>query len=50
MDRLMASLILDKKLGELGSKLSSRPVEMVLSQEEHEWLRQRGFIPASGAR
>lgn len=25
-------LILDKKLGELGSKLSSRQVEMVLSQ------------------
>lgn len=50
MDRPMASLILDKKLGELGSKLSSRQVEMVLSQEAHEWLLQRGFIPEYGAR
>lgn len=50
MDRPMASLILDKKLGELGSKLSSRQVEMVLSQEAHKWLLQRGFIPEYGAR
>ena len=50
MDRPMASLIPDKKLGELGSKLSSRQVEMVLSQEAHEWLLQRGFIPEYGAR
>ena len=50
MDRPMASLILDKKLGELGSKLSSRQVEMELSQEAHEWLLQRGFIPEYGAR
>ena len=50
MDLPMASLILDKKLRELGSKLSSRQVEMELSQEAHDWLLQRGFIPEYGAR
>lgn len=50
MDRQMASLILDKKLGELNSKLSARHVEMELSPEAHDWLLQRGFLPEYGAR
>ena len=39
MSREMASLILDKKLGELSSKLAAR-----------NWLLQRGFLPEYGAR
>lgn len=50
MDRQMASLILDKKLGELGGKLSARHIEMELSEEARNWLLQRGFLPEYGAR
>lgn len=50
MSRKMASLILDKKLGELSSKLASRQIEMGLSPEAHNWLLQRGFLPEYGAR
>lgn len=50
MSREMASLILDKKLGELRSKLTARQVEMELSPEATNWLLQRGFLPEYGAR
>ena len=50
MSRKMASLILDKKLGELSSKLASRQIEMGLSPEARNWLLQRGFLPEYGAR
>ena len=50
MSRKMASLILDKKLGELSSKLASRQIEMELNPEARNWLLQRGFLPEYGAR
>lgn len=50
MNREMATLILDKKLGELNSKLIARQVEMQLSSEARNWLLQRGFLPEYGAR
>ena len=50
MNRDMASLILNKKLGELSSKLASRQIEMELSPEARNWLLQRGFLPEYGAR
>ena len=50
MSREMASLILDKKLGELSSKLAARQIEIELSPEARNWLLQRGFLPEYGAR
>ena len=50
MSREMASLILDKKLGELSRKLAARQIEMELSPEARNWLLQRGFLPEYGAR
>ena len=50
MSREMASLILDKKLGELSSKLAARQIEMELSPEARNWLLRRGFLPEYGAR
>ena len=49
MSREMASLILDKKLGELSSKLAARQIEMELNPEARNWLLQRGFLPEYGA-
>ena len=45
MDRPMASLILDRNQNWAAN--CPGQVEMVLSQEAHEWLLQRGFIPNS---
>lgn len=50
MDYAMASLILDKKLGELKQKLATRRVEMELSEEAHDWLLKLGFTREYGAR
>lgn len=50
MNKEMASLILDKKLGELNLKLAARQVEMQLSVDARDWLLQRGFLPEYGAR
>lgn len=50
MNRDMASLILNKKLGELSNKLARRQIEMELSPEARNWLLQRGFLPEYGAR
>ena len=41
MNRDMASLILNKKLGELSNKLATRQIEMELSPEARNWLLQR---------
>lgn len=50
MDRQMATLILNKKLGELSDKLAARQVEMKLSPEAREWLLHQGFTKEYGAR
>jgi len=50
MDKPMAALILDKKLGELADKLRARRVEMTLTGAAREWLLQRGFTRIYGAR
>ena len=50
MNRDMASLILNKKLGELSNKLATRQIEMERSPEARNWLLQRGFLPEYGAR
>ena len=50
MDYGMASLILDKKLGELRNKLAARHVEMELSAEAHDRLLKLGFTQEYGAR
>jgi len=50
MDRQMATLILRKKIGELQEKLTSRKVEMQLSDEVFEQLLNEGFTREYGAR
>jgi len=50
MDRQMATLILRKKLGELQEKLTSRKVEMQLSDEVFDQLLNEGFTREYGAR
>lgn len=50
MDRPMAKLILEKKLGELCDKLRARNVSMTVTAAAREWLLQRGFTREYGAR
>ena len=50
MDEPMASLILDKKLGELQEKLTARKVSLTISKEAHQWLLKKGFTREYGAR
>ena len=50
MDYGMASLILNKKLGELRNKLSARHVEMELSLEAYKHLLKLGSTKEYGAR
>ena len=50
MDRQMAGLIFDKKIGELNEKLVARKVNMTLSDEAHECLLAKGFTREYGAR
>lgn len=50
MSRQMASLILDKKLAQLQSKLSAKNVTLHLSAEARELLLTKGFTPEYGAR
>ena len=50
MDRMMASLILDKKLGELQEKLTAKKVIMHLSDAARELLLTKGFTREYGAR
>lgn len=50
MSRQMASLILDKKLAQLQTKLSAKNVTLHLSAEARELLLTKGFTPEYGAR
>ena len=50
MSRQMASLILDKKLAQLQTKLSAKNVTLHLSAEVRELLLTKGFTPEYGAR
>lgn len=50
MDKHMASLILDKKLRQLKSRLQAKEVEMTLTPEAHEFLLTHGFTSQYGAR
>lgn len=50
MSRQMASLILDKKLAQLQTKLSAKNVTLHLSAEARELLLTNGFTPEYGAR
>lgn len=50
MDRPMARLILQKKLGELQAKLEKKNVAIDLSDEAMDFLIKRGFTPEYGAR
>ena len=50
MDKQMATLILQKKLRELESKLQTRHVTMELSPEAFEYILKEGFTPEYGAR
>jgi ATP-dependent Clp protease ATP-binding subunit ClpA len=50
MDTEMATLILEKKLGELEEKLIKKNVTMNLSQEAKNWLLKKGFTREYGAR
>ena len=50
MDRQMATLILQKKVGELQGKLTARQVKLTLSQEAFDHLLNLGFTREYGAR
>ena len=50
MDRVMAGMILDKKLRELGERLAARQVTLRLSDEARQWLLDKGFTREYGAR
>lgn len=50
MDRDMATLILKKKLGELGRKLEAKNVSLDLSPDAFDYLLAEGFTPEYGAR
>lgn len=50
MSRDMATLILNKKIAELNSRLRERNVEISLTPEAHNWLLEHGFSAKYGAR
>ncbi len=50
IDRKMASLILDRKLRELSSRVASKGVTLTLSDEARAFLLDKGFSPQYGAR
>ena len=50
MDRTMASMILDKKLRELDTKLAVRGVTMTMDAKAREWLLEKGFTREYGGR
>ena len=50
MVKQMATLILQKKLRELDSKLETRQVNMKLSPDAFEYILKEGFTPEYGAR
>ena len=50
MDRVMAGMILDKKLRELDARLAARKVVMNVTPEARQWLLDKGFTREYGAR
>ncbi|MGM9812960.1 MAG: AAA family ATPase [Muribaculaceae bacterium] len=50
LDRTMASLILNKKLNELRSRLSARKITIALDDDATNWMLAKGFTPEYGAR
>lgn len=50
MDKIMASLILDKKLRQLSERLAVKSVTMNLTPDAHEFLLTKGFTQQYGAR
>lgn len=50
MDKRMATLILQKKLRELDTKLSAKQVKLNLNPDAFEYLLKEGFTPEYGAR
>lgn len=50
LDRSMASLILNKKLNELRSRLSTRKITIALDDDATSWMLAKGFTPEYGAR
>ena len=50
MDRVMAGLILDKKLRELQAMLDGKGVTLKLGDKAHDQLLEEGFSPEYGAR
>ena len=50
MNKQMATLILQKKLRELESKLEAKQVKMNLIPDAFEYLLKEGFTPEYGAR
>ncbi len=50
MSRDMATLILEKKLGELQTRLSAKGVTLTLDDQAREWMLTKGFTREYGAR
>ena len=50
MDRVMAGMILDKKLRQLSARLASRKVTMELTDDARELLLDKSFTRKNGAR
>ena len=50
MDMTMASLILDKKLRQLGKRLETKDVTLKLSDEARQFLLSKGYTKQYGAR
>ena len=50
MDLTMAGMILDKKIGELQTRLSAKNVALSISDEVREILLKKGFTKEYGAR
>ena len=50
MDRTMASMILDKKLRQLQTKLTAKNVELKLTDDARNYLLDKGFSKEYGAR
>ena len=50
MDLTMAGMILDKKIGELQTRLSAKNVTLSISDEAREMLLKKGFTKEYGAR
>lgn len=50
MDREMASMILDKKLGELAEKVAPKNIRLDISREARDFILEKGFTKEYGAR